>query len=105
MQIRSLGWKDPMEEATAIYSSILAWRISMDRRAWRTTAHRVEKSRTRLKKLGRQAGILVKCIALGLLLFIDISPNDSKFETKSQLHNIFVELSSYNLPKNMVVLI
>jgi len=25
--VRSLGWKDPLEEDTATYSSILAWRI------------------------------------------------------------------------------
>jgi len=27
MQIRSLGWEDPLEEAMATHSSILAWRI------------------------------------------------------------------------------
>ena len=25
--IRSLGWEDPLEEGTAIHSSVLAWRI------------------------------------------------------------------------------
>ena len=27
MQVQSLGWKDPLEEGTAIHSSILAWGI------------------------------------------------------------------------------
>ena len=27
MQVRSLGWEDPLEEAMATHSSILAWRI------------------------------------------------------------------------------
>jgi len=27
MQVRSLGWEDPLEEEMATYSSILAWRI------------------------------------------------------------------------------
>ena len=27
MWVRSLGWKDPLEEGMAINSSILAWRI------------------------------------------------------------------------------
>ena len=27
MQVRSLGWEDPLEEGMAIYSSDLAWRI------------------------------------------------------------------------------
>ena len=27
MRIRSLGWEDPLEEAMATHSSILAWKI------------------------------------------------------------------------------
>ena len=46
--VRSLGWEDPLEEGMATHSSILAWRISMDRGAWWTTVHGVAKSRTRL---------------------------------------------------------
>ena len=45
---QSLGWEDPLEEGMATHSSILAWRIPMDRRAWRATVHGVPKSRTRL---------------------------------------------------------
>ena len=26
-QVQSLSWEDPLEESTAIYSNILAWRI------------------------------------------------------------------------------
>ena len=29
--VRSLGWEDHLEEGMATYSSILAWRIPMDR--------------------------------------------------------------------------
>ena len=47
-QIRSLGWKDPLEESMATHSNNLAWRIPMDREAWQATVHRVAKSRTRL---------------------------------------------------------
>ena len=32
--VRSLGWEDPLEKGMATHSSILAWRISMDRGAW-----------------------------------------------------------------------
>ena len=32
--LRSLGWEDPLEKEMAIHSSILAWRIPMDRGAW-----------------------------------------------------------------------
>ena len=32
--VRSLGWEDPLKENMATHSSILAWRVPMDRRAW-----------------------------------------------------------------------
>ena len=31
---QSLGWEDPLEESMASHSSILAWRIPVDRGAW-----------------------------------------------------------------------
>ena len=33
-RVRFLGWEDPLEEGMVTYSSILAWRIPMDRGAW-----------------------------------------------------------------------
>ena len=42
--IPSLGWEDPLEEGMATHSSILAWRIPMDRGAWQATVHEVSKS-------------------------------------------------------------
>ena len=41
--VRSLGWEDLLEEGMAIHSSILAWRIPMDRGAWQDTVHGVLK--------------------------------------------------------------
>ena len=32
-QVQSLGWEDPLEEGMATHSSILAWRIPMEKRA------------------------------------------------------------------------
>ena len=46
--VRSRGWEDPLEDGMATHSTILAWRIPMDRGAWRATVHGVTKSRTRL---------------------------------------------------------
>ena len=43
--VRPLGWEDPLEEGMATHSSILAWRIPMDRGAWWATVHVVTKSR------------------------------------------------------------
>ena len=41
--VRSLAWEDPLEEGMATQSSILAGRIPMDRGAWWTTVHGVER--------------------------------------------------------------
>ena len=46
--VQALGWEDPLEEGMATHSSVLAWRISMDRGAWQARVHGVTKSRTRL---------------------------------------------------------
>ena len=46
MLLPFLGWDDPLEEDKATHSSILAWRISMDRGAWQATVHRIAKSQT-----------------------------------------------------------
>ena len=45
--VQSLGWENPLEEV-ATHSSILAWRILMDRGAWQATVHGVANSQTRL---------------------------------------------------------
>ena len=52
MQVRSLGREDPLEEGMATRSSILAWRIPMDRGAWWVTVHGVAQGQTRLKQFG-----------------------------------------------------
>ena len=44
--VQSLGWEDPLEEGMTTHSSILAFRIPMDRGAWQATVHRVAKSQT-----------------------------------------------------------
>ena len=48
--VQSLG----LEEGMAYHSSILAWRIPPDRRAWRATVHGVAESRTRLRAEAQQ---------------------------------------------------
>ena len=46
--VQFLGWKDPPEEGVANLSGILAWRILVDRGAWRATVYAVAKGWTRL---------------------------------------------------------
>ena len=61
MMAWSWGQEDPLEEGTATHSSILAWRIPMDRGAWQVIVHGVAKSRIQLKRLSTHAGSTHPC--------------------------------------------
>ena len=44
--VRFLDWEDPLDEGMATHSSVLFWRIPMDRGTWWATVHRVTMSQT-----------------------------------------------------------
>ena len=48
MQVRSLGWEDPLEEEMATHSSNSCLGNPMDRGAWQATVQGVAKSWTQL---------------------------------------------------------
>ena len=48
-QFPSLGQEDPLEKEMATHSSILAWRIPMDRGDWWATVHGVANCETQLR--------------------------------------------------------
>ena len=50
--------QDPLEESMATHASVLAWRIPIDRGAWRATVHRVAQTWTQLKRLSSHAHII-----------------------------------------------
>ena len=68
--IQPLSWEDPLEEGMANHSSILAWRIPMDRGAWWATVHGVEKSQTQFSNwahmvfLAMQKYFIYHCICI-----------------------------------------
>ena len=43
-RVQSLGGEDPLEKEMATHSSILAWRIPVDRGVWQATVHRITKN-------------------------------------------------------------
>ena len=57
MRVWPLHQEGPLEESMATHSSILAWRIPLDRGAWRATVHSIAKSQTRLKRLSTHTHI------------------------------------------------
>ena len=65
-QVQSLGWEDPLEKGMAACSSLLAWRIPMDRGAWWAMLHGVTKSRTRLST---SEDLGISFLSLGFALF------------------------------------
>ena len=43
--VQSLGWEDTLEKDMATHSSVLTWRITMDRGVWLSTVHKVANNR------------------------------------------------------------
>ena len=60
--VEKIPWRESMAWT---HSSILAWRIPMDRGAWRATVHSVAKSQTRLKHLSMYTRWVYKNILWG----------------------------------------
>ena len=55
-QVQPLGQEDPLEEETSTHSSILAWRIPMDRGAWWARVHGVANDLAHAQAGAGQAG-------------------------------------------------
>ena len=53
--VQSLGWEEPLEEGMAAHSSILSWRVTMDRGAQWATVRGVAKSWIQLRTKHRYA--------------------------------------------------
>jgi len=52
----SLGWEDPLEDGMTTHSSILVWRIPMDRGAWQATGCAVFPVSRHLESGGQSIG-------------------------------------------------
>ena len=48
--VQSLDWEEPLEEGMATHSSILSWKIAMDRGSGWATVHGITKSQTQLSE-------------------------------------------------------
>ena len=59
--VRSLGWEDSLEKGMATHSSILAWRIPMNRGAWWATLHGVAKSQIKHSTAFKYSRLFLQC--------------------------------------------
>ena len=76
-----------MERGTATHSSILTWRIPMDRGAWWATVHRVAQSQTKLKRLSTRTFRIFHQIIITIITMIVMLLN--YYELKGVSNNIF----------------
>ena len=60
--VRSLGWEDPLEEGLATHSSILAWRIPIDRGALLSCSPWSRKGSDRTERLNTQGSSILNFI-------------------------------------------
>ena len=65
---------DLLEEGMATHSSILTWRITMDRRAWWATVRGVAKSRTRLSTEHSTLGIFLRNFQCSCWFYLHRNP-------------------------------
>ena len=92
-----------LEEGMATHSSILAWRIPMDRGAWRATVHRVAKSQTQLSDSAQHTQHLAAVMKLLLhampCMWGEI-PKDHKENRTSTLHgtNTHIHIPTHTNP-------
>ena len=98
--VRYLGQEDPLEEGMVTHSSILAWRIPMDRGARGGYSHGVAKSQTRTKRLSKHSPpfhILLRVHGKALLMPSSLTILSSSW---TQLKTVFSLLSDsrYHLP-------
>ena len=68
--VRSLSWKDPLEEGMATHSNILTWRITMDRGAWQVTVHGVAESQPRLSHYAQHSTTYISSLLLARKKFL-----------------------------------
>ena len=71
----------------ATHSSIIAWRIPMDRGAWQATVHRVTKSRTRLSSYAHVASSesFTKLYNVNITLYLRPLTTSQKMYTEKTL--------------------
>ena len=77
--VQSQGWEDPLEEGTATHSIILAWRIPMDRGAWRAAVQRIH-THQRLLLIPASSPTHKTLATINLCILMDLSVLDTSYK-------------------------
>ena len=94
--VRFLGREDPLKEGIATHSSILTWKIPMDRGSWRATVHEVKKSWIQLSNKHSR-----DCSPPGSSVHGDSSGKNTGVSSRFLLRGIFLtQGSNAGLPSN-----
>ena len=83
-RVRSLGWEDLLENGMTTYSSILYWKIPMDRGAWQATVHGVMKELGTTEQLTPQTSLVPWKLCL-ILTCPRITPKFKKTSLETDL--------------------
>ena len=80
-QVQFLGPEDTLEKGLVPHSSMLAWRILMDRGTWRATVHGVTKSdTTELTHTHTHTHTLSLSLSLPLSLYLSLRGKKTQLE-------------------------
>ena len=82
--VQSLGQEDPLQEGMAAHPSILAWRIPMDRGAWRAAAYSVAQSHTWLKQLSSSSRLKAQDITALLIEELKVKIDHTKCDQDAE---------------------
>ena len=91
---QSLGWEDPLKEGMVTHSSILAWRIPMDKGACHTTVHGVAES-DRTERLSTAHAGSRKVMFMSWFIVIIVEPIKKSICTHLTVYDVHPTSSSY----------
>ena len=92
--VQSLGWEDPLKEGMATHSSILAWRIPVDRGAWWATVHGVTES-DRTERLSTAHAGSRKVMFMSRFIVVIVVPIKKSICTHLTIYDVRPTSSSY----------
>ena len=96
------GWEDTLEEGMATHSTILTWRISMDRGVWVVTVHGVAKSDT-TERLSTVYIYIYVCMCVYMYFLFQVLFIIGYYKILAKSLNIFTKQDIWMANKHMKI--